>query len=395
MGHACSSGCSNYFGKLVPDTGVQYTGPAIASLGICTGDYLSEVDAVILQKIIDYSTGVGISIPSIDLTTCGAFTGCTLACCNTCTDLPCLLECYKTAICSIFDDVATLKTEVTGFLTGYDVKCLTGVTSTSLVNLVLQELINEFCALVSNFNTLQTTVGGITGSLSTNIGNFLLNALTSCTGTGSVIKTGTGASASIAFKGFTPIGGIMPFGGTTAGKFDGTGLGLAGTDMCGWAMCNGNNGTINMMGQVPVGLTNMGGSLPTNATGLSITTAGTQIGEKTHLLTSTESALASHSHGVTEPNGGLGHQHPLYFELSAGQLGSGVNNYIDPTTTTNSNTSYRDGKSTYHPASAPYIAAYIGAVTSGITINNASASAVTAHNNMQPSTGLLYIQRVS
>lgn len=237
MGSGCNSGCSNYFGKKTLDSTVEYTGPPILSLGICTHDMLNEVDAVILQKIINYSTGVGISIPDIDLSACAAFASC-VSCCGTCTDLPCLLECYRSTICSIFDDVEELKDEIDTLLNGpYDIGCLTNLSANPTLNQIIQALITQYCTLLSSYNTLQTTVDGITANLSTNIGNFLLNAVTTCTGTGNVIKSGSGATASIAFKGFTPIGGLMPFGGTTAGKFDGTGLGLAGTDMCGWALC--------------------------------------------------------------------------------------------------------------------------------------------------------------
>ena len=39
---------------------------------------------------------------------------------------------------------------------------------------------------------------------------------------------------------------IMPFDGPTAGIFDGTGLGIAGTRYEDWELCNGNNGTENL-----------------------------------------------------------------------------------------------------------------------------------------------------
>ena len=39
---------------------------------------------------------------------------------------------------------------------------------------------------------------------------------------------------------------VVKFRGSTTGKFDGTGLGIVGTDYEGWALCNGNNGTIDL-----------------------------------------------------------------------------------------------------------------------------------------------------
>ena len=389
MGQGCNSGCSNYFVKLVPDTGVQYTGPAIPSLSICTGDLLSEVDAVILQKIIDYSTGVGISIPSIDLTTCAAFVDCT-TCCGTCTDLPCLLECYKNAICTIFEDVADIKTIVDGFKTGYDVKCLTGVTSTSLVNVVLQELITEFCALVSAFNVLNTTVSGFTAGINTTIGNFLAGALTSCQ-TPNLGITGSGASLQFHLKGSVPIGTIMMAGsGLNTADFDATGLGRTGTSACGWAFCNGNNGTDNMSGLMPVG-TGMG---PAVITGL-VLPYNSIGGEYAVSLTASQAPLPVHSHTVNE---GSGHSHPLNFGEEGNVNRNGGSSWHMNPTFLNANTAWYDASTgVTQPATSPgvTVVANIGTAKTGISINNAGGGSAAAHTNMPPYRALYFIQRVS
>lgn len=385
MGHACNSSCSNYFEKQIPDTGVKYTGPAIPALGICTGDYLSEVDAVILQKLIDYSTGVGIRIPSIDLTqgACAILFADCVGCCNSCTDLPCLLECYKTAICTLYDDVKTIQDEIGPALTGYNTACLTGVNSSSLLNQVLQELITEFCALVTAFNVLDTTVTGFTAGIDTTIGNFLATAITSCSGVAgpNIARTGTGASTQFSFNGFVPVGAVIPYAGSPSNFPGGVGTGA----LCGWNIANGQNLTVNMMGQVPVGRTDigMGGSLPSNATGLSITTTGAQVGEPTHLLTGSESGTASHVHSINDP----GHSHLLSVNLDSAS-GSHNSNYMKFDTTSFTNT--LDGQ-----PDVGNIHAKIRNNTTGITVNASGAiNAVSAHNNMQPSTGLLYIQRM-
>jgi microcystin-dependent protein len=384
MGSGCNSGCSNYFGKTTLDSTVKYTGPTIPAFGICTNDFLSEVEAVILQKLIDYSTGVGISIPDIDLTTCGAFTGCTLACCNTCTDLPCLLECYKTAICSIFDDVTTLQTQVTGFLTGYDTKCLTGVTSTSLVNVVLQELITEFCTLVSAFNVLNSTLSGFTAGINTTIGNFLSSALGSCQ-TPSLGKTGAGATVNYQLKGFAPIGAIMPFAGNMT-EFDSTGLGLAGTGSCGWAICNGNNGTVNMSGLIPMGTTSGSMGTPVIA-GATLTTAyNTTAGEYNHTLTNAQvpatavSVTGTHTHDITA--------------VSDAKSTTTVSNniWVIDCTTTVPGTVGPDASAP--PYNIPHtFSGKISSVTQ--TLTGAVAGSGLSHNNMPPYRALYYIQRVS
>jgi len=385
MGHGCNSSCSNYFEKQIPDTGVKYTGPAIPALGICTGDYLSEVDAVILQKLVDYSTGVGISIPSIDLTqgACAVLFADCIGCCNSCTDLPCLLACYKTAICTLYTDVTTIQAEIGPLLSGYATGCLPGVDNTSLVSQVIQVLINQYCILNAQVQALQITVDNLSSGLGNTIGNFLLGHITTCSGTQNVIKTGAGSTASIQFQGFVPVGAVIPYAGNLS-NFSG-GVGIPGTPMCGWNVANGQNLTVNMMGQVPVGLTNMDGTLPSNAIGLSVVTVGAIIpgSEATHILTGPESGTASHTHTVNDP----GHSHVISVNLDSA---SGANNanYMKFDATSYTNT--LDGQ----PDSGN-IHAKIRTNYTGISINPSGAvNAVSAHNNMQPSTGLLYIQRM-
>jgi len=406
MGHACNSSCSNYFEKQIPDTGVKYTGPAIPALGICTGDYLSEVDAVILQKIFDYAHGIGISmtdpvtgLPTVNLTTgsCAPLFADCISCCGTCTDLPCLLECYRTAICTLYDDVSTIKDEIGPILSGYNTACLTGVNSSSLINLVLQQLITEFCSLLSAFNILDSTVTSFTTGIDTTIGNFLATAITSCSGISgpSVTRTGTGASTQFTFNGFVPVGAIIPYAGPVT-NFSG-GVGISGTPMCGWNIANGQNGTVNMMGQVPVGRTDigMGGSLPSNATGLSVTVTGQQVGEPRHTLLQAE--IPSLPLGGTLND--QGHDHAFFFnrQQHVDRNGSSVNNAMDATGALVPGVSGNNtgGVAPFVAKTPSDVTAYISRSTTGITLTGAYASGGNgSHNNMQPSTGVLYIQRM-
>lgn len=394
MGSGCNSNCSTNF-KTIPDTGVKYTGPAIPSLGICPGDLLSEVDAVLLQKIIDYSTGVGISIPSIDLTTCEAFASC-ITCCDTCTDLPCLLECYKTAICEIFGTVDDLDDIITDLVTGYDTKCLTGVTTNSTLKQIIQALITQYCDLLAAVTVLQTTVNNL--NISNTVGNFLLNNVNSCQGTSVIQKSGTGASAQITLKGFCPIGTIMPYAGPTAGKFDSTGLGIAGTDACGWAICNKNNGTVDMREQVPVGAgagVMGGGALPSNASGANYALFQL-VGAASVLLSGAQSGTGAHTHPVIEPNGGFGHSHLFgpFWDATADVSGTpNPSGYMKYVQTSNN---FQGPLTTDLDINSPFNVAHVHNSVTGITIgSNSGSSASQAHENRQPSTALLYIQRIA
>ena len=397
MGQGCNQGYSNYFQKFTPDTDIKYTGVPIPSLGICTGDSLQEIESVLLQKIVDYASGTGITIQGIDLTagSCATlFTDC-ITCCNSCTDLPCLLSCYHTAICTIYTEVSNFQAAITSMNSGYNTACLTGVDSTSNLHAVMQELITEFCNLLSAFNVLNSSMSGFTAGINNTIGTFLLNHITTCTGNGSVIKSGSGSTAQIAFTGFVPVGGIIPFAGPIAGRFDSTGLGISGTDMCSWALCNGNNGTINMMGQVPVGLTSMGGSNPPNLGTLSVTVLGIQQGQNEVTLGAAQVPSLPVSGSITDP----GHDHTFNFWRRQGNLnqGGGPDGYMDNTP---GGTSYTPSVS---PPNAQPSGSLPGAIGGGVVrsytgISLAGATATGgggSHTNMQPYTGLYYIQRIN
>ena len=238
MGSGCNNGCRTLFKNTTPDGQVQYTGDPIPALGICTGDYYDEVTSVVLQKLIDYSTGIGISIPDIDLSTCQAFSDC-LSCCGTCTDLPCLLECYKNTICTIWTDVEELKSDVETLLNGpYNTACLqASLPANPTLNQIIQELISQFCALYTQVQSISASLTSLSSGLDTRIGNFLGSALGSCQGSTVLNKTGTGSSTTFSLRVFVPIGTIIMAGSNlNLANFDGTGLGRAGTDGCGCAL---------------------------------------------------------------------------------------------------------------------------------------------------------------
>jgi microcystin-dependent protein len=334
MGSGCTTNTSSYlFQKNISDKTVIYTGPPIPSLGICTGDTLAEIEAVILQNIVNFSTGKGIHIPDIDLSACGLFVD-YVTCCNGCDELDCLMKIIFESLCTLYTDFTDLQALVDALLNGpYNTGCLTGLGNNPTLNQIIQQLINQYCLLQTQVNNLQTQVNNLTIGLPTTIGNFLLNAISSCS-SGNIIKTGTGASANIEFRGFTPIGGIIMYEGSLS-YFDTNGNGLPNTPMCGWRLLNGNNGRQDARGRVPVcTIAGMGGGAldatvdpanPTNSTASPSVaySIGNKGGQALHQLTVPE--LAQHAHAVYTPINGVVMGSLGYYTVSRKHASTGDN----------------------------------------------------------------------
>jgi len=136
--------------------------------------------------------------------------------------------------------------------------------------------------------------------------------------------TGTVDADEFVGRGVTPIGGIIMYSGATDGTlFTGSGLGVTGSKMEGWAICNGSNGTPNLRGRFIVGSTsgpNTGA--PANASDIDkLYDAGYNVdgngdsGENTHTLAVGE--LPSHKHsGSTSTNGN--HSHNVAWDTGSG-----------------------------------------------------------------------------
>jgi microcystin-dependent protein len=116
----------------------------------------------------------------------------------------------------------------------------------------------------------------------------------------------------------------------------------------------------NLKGRVPVGL---------DSTDTSFDALGETGGAKTHTLTASESGVASHSHGITDPS----HKHQQSLSFGNGGATNGGPYYFSAGTTL---------QNIIETASQ----------TTGITVNNATAtSASSAHNNLQPYIVVNYI----
>lgn len=393
MASGCNPSIATSVLKPVPDTTVIYTGPPIAQFGICTGDTLSEIEAVILGKIVDYSTGVGINIPSIDLTQCDCFKSAITCCATACQSLLCILQAYLDCMCALYADVQILNTKVDAIYDGpYDTACLKGVSAADKFPAIFQEVIYELCTAETDITNIKTQLTNLTTTLPTTIGNFLLTAIKGCQ-SGSIVKTGTGASASIVFSGFVPLGGIIMYAGAISGVFDSTGLGVSPGPACGFALANGNNSTIDMRGYKPVGVNDgsMGGG-GQNSEVNNATNPGQNYAINDHggaikvALSSAMCSVPPHTHTVTDP----GHSHILAF---GGDTFSGSKF---------SNMVKFDGNNLFSTLDGTpdvgNIHIKIKNNFTGITIGAASGSGTgsgTPHENRDPYRALYFVQRIA
>lgn len=263
MGSGCNSKFRDgYFGDVTPDRKVKYTGPAIPSLNICTGDTLEEIEAVILDKLLDFTTGKGISLPSVDLSQCDVLQE-FVACCSNNNSLIGIIDVLIKGICSVQANVEEVNSSLTSKLAlSLNQKCLTIPNPTSL-NSVLQAIIDSNCALKTAFESAFTSIS--TPTLSTTIINQISNdtvtkvfSQISSNGGYGLKKTGTGASQTIQLTGMVPPRCPIFYIGSLS-NFDTTGKGIESAGYGGWYILNGNNNTPDMRGYVAGGATNVQG----------------------------------------------------------------------------------------------------------------------------------------
>lgn len=369
--------------NILPDRGVKYTGESIPSLGVCTGDYLDDIEDIIIKKIVDYSTGLGISLPDTDFTSC-SFLNSFVSCCMEDKSLQGIIDGILKALCSLNTTTSSLQSSVTSITPNYVITpgCLT--VANNKIDTVLNALIVSYCSFVDKVTAIfgdldnpvinNTVISQITDSVITTV----FNNIQSCSPQ-DITKTGTGINTIITVKGQVPIRSFM-FGDWDASFFDNTGLGLPSKGLCGWAECNGQNGTPDMRGFTFAMATNIASSVTLNNRVDPVinldadlaTNIGDVRGEAKHLLTGPESALQPHTHPVNDP----GHQHKISALKNKASSGNNNGTYGTP----NNNV-------------LPDV--YTDVIRTGISIGtNASSDALVKHENRQPTVYVNCIQRI-
>lgn len=304
---------------------IIYQGESIPILGICCGDTVTEVELSIIERLLLIINGTGINLGSISLENCRFLQDILQEKDKTLLNL---IQMLVDADCTLKKLIEDIQKQIapSGDNYQFDFKCVPKPTSITRVDDVVQALINYACILNEKIKEIDSRGGSINDA----IGNFIGTAVTSCGGNG-IKRSGTGKDTRLSITGMPPPGTPLPYVGTLA-IFDNTGKGLESTPACGWYICNGQNGTIDMRGWTFGGATD---GVPGSGVldpvvdpdALGDPDARTRVGDRKGAVKAklTVLHLPDHTHEVIDP----GHAHPYTEpELFANADKGGVPDYI-------------------------------------------------------------------
>lgn len=345
------NGCTNCFRNcdtIPSDRCVEYTGPTVACLGICTGDTLYAVEAAIADKLCAALDGTGIDLSDVEIT------------CEFLTDilgnndptLVGLMNMLIEATCTLKELIDAINIILNSTYT-FDTACLTGDLSTR--DKIIQAVITKLCSIDTRVTVIEADY----------VKNSDLCTLVQACLAGS----GGGGTPSTQYKLRMVPNCPIPYVGSLS-NFDNTGKGLTAFNFEDIYLMNGLNGTQDWRGRSPIGAINNvpGGaldpavdpSLPQNS-GLNYA-LNQKVGTSSVLLTQVH--MPSHTHNVIDP----GHRHTTPAKASSANGGGAIADGGD------------DGQGTVINSSIS---------TTGITIQSAGSSQ--AHNNLQPSIASYFI----
>jgi microcystin-dependent protein len=288
----CYNGCV----EIVSDKCVRYTGDPIPSLGIDTGDNLLVVEQALINKVISFLDGTGISI-DIDLDDyCNLVTQYLPPCFPTC-GTPSALDLFTAlvkAACDLQVQVDAVEADIAVLNADYNIGCLTGVTASSDTHAVVQAVITKLCQLGVDLTALALNVSTNYVKLA-DLNGLIQAYLNSLAPTQNYTK-------------MVPYTAVEYYG--PLSYFDITGAGIAADGFDKIYLCNGLNGTPDKRGRVPVGaIVGMGGALDAAVNPINVGNPNYALGDgggaNQVILNSTQIPAHSHSVTVTDP----GHLH--------------------------------------------------------------------------------------
>jgi len=286
--------CNNCYNGCVETTSdkcVRYTGNAVEDLNIESGDSLYVVEQALIDAVVSFLDGTGIDITIDPAAYCDLVVDYLPTCKPICSP-PTAVELFEAlvkAACDLQGQVDAVVADVAVIEANYTIDCLTGVTASSGTHAVLQAVITKLCDLGVDLAALALDVD--TNYVKLSDLDTLIQAYLDSTG-----------SSSEYYNKMVPYTAVEYYG--SLSNFDGTGAGLG--DWVNIYLCNGQNGTPDKRGRVPVGAIQLvpGGTLnaavnpatpgnPNYALGdvsgaNTITLDATQIPSHTHIPTVTD-----------------------------------------------------------------------------------------------------------
>jgi len=368
----CYNGCTD----ITSDQCVRYTGIDIPILGIKNGDSLSYVEQALITFLVSTLDGTGIkpTIPSeIICTLVQSF----LPTCEDITEVD-LFKSLIQATCSLQTQITTEKNRIDVIEADYTLDCVTGVSTGDGTHAVLQAVIVKLCSVSTDLAALALNVS--TNYVALADLNSLIAAFLA-----SIAPSDNYSNRMIPFTAVEYYGSL--------GNFDGSGAGLG--LFANIYLCNGNNGTPDKRGRIPVGAIAgvSGGALDPAVNPASSTfNPNYAVGDTiygTNSVTLNTTQIPSHLHAITD----VQHNHLTVYDNGAptGQTGVAPSNSQPILRTNDSGTTI--AYSIQGPISGtPNICITSSSYTGINTTNNTGGGL--AHDNKQPSLACYYIMYI-
>ena len=369
MTTACSN-CFNGCTDIKSDKCIKYTGVDIPVLGIQNGDSLSYVEQSLIGFLVSTLDGNGIK-PDIDPTIICDLIKAYLPDCGDITIVDIVTALIK-SVCDLRGQLDDSRDILINLEEDYTIGCIPGVVQNAGTHAILQAVITKVCEIDSTLTALALELSTSYVKLSD------LNDL---------IDIHLQDSSTLVKNKMIPYVAVEYYG--SLSYFDMTGAGTG--DWINIYLCNGNNGTPDKRGRVPVGTTTgMGGPAfnPVVDPGIAGNPAYSlqSIGGANNIVLSA-SQMPSHTHSATAVVTELPHFHYEFSNEVNGAIISSVL-FASRAKNTGSTTPYQiEGTSTIATLGKSSLAST--GLSVGVT--NAPIGGNLSHSNIQPVLACHYI----
>lgn len=365
----CYNGCV----ETVSDKCVRYTGNAVEDLNIESGDSLYVVEQALIDAVVSFLDGTGIDITIDPAAYCDLVVDYLPTCKPICSP-PTAVELFEAlvkAACDLQGQVTAIEATLATLNADYTIDCLTGVTASSDTHAIVQAIINKLCDLGVDLAALALDVD--TNYVKLSDLDTLIQAYLDSSG-----------SSSEYYNKMVPYTAVEYYG--SLSNFDATGAGLG--DWINIYLCNGQNGTPDKRGRVPVGAIQLvpGGALNAAVNPATPGNPNYAVGDVggANTITLDATQIPSHTHILTDP----GHDH-----FVAGNGTTSSCSVADNTSSIASGGSC--GTNDAYTLRPSALAATVGESSVDVTgISIASTGGGLAHANIQPVLACYYIMYI-